>query len=136
MLEKIWNTIKEALPYIIVILLVSSFVTSCNERSRLNEQLTTINNYIDTLGESVHTLNSGLGRQESAIAELTNGQSRLEQSIDGITDTVTESARILDQLSSIESGVDGDAGAIYASIQQLESILSTTLAGIEAEGIQ
>lgn len=136
MFEKIWNIIERILPVIVIILLVSSFITSCNERSRLNEQLTTINNYIDTLGESVHTLNEGLGRQESAIAELTSCQSRLEQSIDGITDTVTESARILGQLSSIESGVDGDAGAIYASLQQLESILSTTLAGIEAEGIQ
>lgn len=136
MLEKIWSIIEKILPVIVIILLVSSFVTSCNERSRLNEQLTTINNYIDTLGESIQSFDEGLGRQESAIAELTNGQSRLEQSIDGITDTVTESARILNQLSSIESEVDGDAGAIYASLQQLESILSTTLAGIEAEGIQ
>ena len=136
MFEKIWNVIEKILPVIVIVLLVSSFVTSCNERSRLNEQLTTIDNYINTLGESIHTLNSGFRKQESAIAELANDQSRLEQSIDGITDTVTESARILEQLSSIESGVDGDAGAIYASIQQLESILSTTLAGVEAEGIE
>lgn len=136
MLEKIWNTIKEALPYIIVILLVFSVVDSCNINRRFDKQLDTIDGYIGSLEQSIQSVDAGLGRQESAIAELTNCQSRLEQSIDGIADTVTESARILDQLSSIESGVDGDAGAIYASLQQLESILSTTLAGIEAEGIQ
>lgn len=136
MLEKIWNTIKEALPYVIVILLVFSVVDSCNINRRFDKQLDAIDGYIGSLEQSIQSVDAGLGRQESAIAELTNGQSRLEQSIDGITDTVTESARILDQLSSIESGVDGDAGAIYASLQQLESILSTTLAGIEAEGIQ
>ena len=119
MLEKIWNTIKEALPYIIVILLVFSVVDSCNINRRFDKQLDAIDGYIGSLEQSIR-----------------ENQSRVEQSIDKLAALTGESTRILKELSESESNVDGDAGAIYSSIQQLESIISTTLAGIEAEGIQ
>ena len=136
MLEKIWNTIKEALPYIVVILLVFSVVDSCNINRRFDKQLDTIDGYIGSLEQSIQSVNSKLREQKSTIDTIRENQSRVEQSIDELTTLTGESTRILKELSESESNVDGDAGAIYSSIQQLESIISTTLAGIEAEGIQ
>lgn len=136
MLEKIWNTIKEALPYIVVILLVFSVVDSCNINRRFDKQLDAIDGYIGSLEQSIQSVNTGLREQKSTIDTIRENQSRVEQSIDELTTLTGESTRILKELSESESNVDGDAGAIYSSIQQLESIISTTLAGIEAEGIQ
>ena len=136
MLEKIWNTIKEALPYIVVILLVFSVVDSCNINRRFDKQLDAIDGYIGSLEQSIQSVDSGLREQKSTIDSIRENQSRVEQSIDELTTLTGESTRILKELSESESNVDGDAGAIYSSIQQLESIISTTLAGIEAEGIQ
>lgn len=136
MLEKIWNTIKEALPYIVVILLVFSVVDSCNINRRFDKQLDAIDGYIGSLEQSIQSVDSGLREQKSTIDTIRENQSRVEQSIDELATLTGESTRILKELSESESNVDGDAGAIYSSIQQLESIISTTLAGIEAEGIQ
>lgn len=136
MLEKLWNTIKEALPYIVVILLVFSVVDSCNINRRFDKQLDAIDGYIGSLEQSIQHVGVGLKQQESTINTIRENQSRIEQSINDLTTLTGESTRILKELSESESNVDGDAGAIYASLQQLESILSTTLAGIEAEGIQ
>ena len=136
MLEKIWNTIKEALPYIIVILLVFSVVDSCNINRRFDKQLDAIDGYIGSLEQSIQSVDSGLREQKSTIDTIRENQSRVEQSIDELATLTGESTRILKELSESESNVDGDAGAIYSSIRQLESIISTTLAGIEAEGIQ
>ena len=136
MLEKIWNTIKEALPYIVVILLVFSVVDRCNINRRFDKQLDAIDGYIGSLEQSIQSVDSGLREQKSTIDTIRENQSRVEQSIDELATLTGESTRILKELSESESNVDGDAGAIYSSIQQLESILSTTLAGIEAEGIQ
>lgn len=136
MLEKIWNTIKEALPYIVVILLVFSVVDSCNINRRFDKQLDAIDGYIGSLEQSIQSVGAGLREQKSTIDTIRENQSRVEQSIDELAALTGESTRILKELSESESNVDGDAGAIYSSIQQLESIISTTLAGIEAEGIQ
>lgn len=136
MLEKIWNTIKEALPYIVVILLVFSVVDSCNINRRFDKQLDAIDGYIGSLEQSIQSVDNGLREQKSTIDTIRENQSRVEQSIDKLAALTGESTRILKELSESESNVDGDAGAIYSSIQQLESIISTTLAGIEAEGIQ
>lgn len=136
MLEKIWNTIKEALPYIVVILLVFSVVDSCNINRRFDKQLDAIDGYIGSLEQSIQSVDAGLREQKSTIDTIRENQSRVEQSIDELTTLTGESTRILKELSESESNIDGDAGAIYSSIQQLESIISTTLAGIEAEGIQ
>ena len=134
--KTLWTIIEKVLPWVIIVLVITFGFRSCNDSSRYNEQLDSIQSTTDDLKQSIDNIGAGLNRQESIIAELNDCQSRLESTIDDINSTVQSTNDNLNELIGNEQHVDGSVGAIRGTVRQLESAIDITIRGIEETGVQ
>ena len=99
----------------ILIVFIALLCSECINTSRVRKQLNIL--------------------EESIIEELRKSQRELEQSINGIESTVQDTRDELSKLTSSESAVDGDIGAIIGTAYNLSEGIDLTLRGIQQEGI-
>lgn len=119
----------------ILIVFIALLCSECINTSRVRKQLNILEESINNISESAGIINEGLRQQESIIEELRKSQRELEQSINGIESTVQDTRDELSKLTSSESAVDGDIGAIIGTAYNLSEGIDLTLRGIQQEGI-
>ena len=134
--KKIWEIVKEILPYAIIILCVLNLLSQCNASRRYIEQFNIVSGNYDDLANTIEQLRAGIDEQGSTINQLREQQSSIGESITELNNTVQSTNEHFRELIDAESGVNSTVGAARATVHRLESIITTTRNGIEQSGIQ
>jgi len=134
--------LKKILTYIIIGIVIICVISVCIVSIRYNRKFKNLERAIDDSRSTAAELRVTVGQQESIVKSITERQSelealtgRLEVDLQQTRELVNRATDTLNNLISVEQNVDGYAGAIRGTVDQVSRVIDITIEGISSEGV-
>ena len=134
--EKLWNILEKILPWILIVLVVTFGINSCNESGRYKQQLTILTEHINDATNQIESIESGLRSAGSTISDIARIQSEITGELESVKSEIRTTNDVLELITGTGDNINGQVGGIISDVNRLTTIIDTTYRGIEETGIQ